>query len=678
MIISNKLNIVFNKENIIRDFDIYMISKEGKDSYFKTNVLDIPNIQFKAKSVVYTYGNDWFVMFGKNTLDEATFKEAIVNECTDVIINKIDIGKDKVIYPNVLAQLLFNSLSSPERQRLQYNNLTGKLYYSRSDWMKKMPKSFYFLRLKLSKDFYMTMSVETFSNVSNLTGKISNSQYVFDKKSGRFRKKLREDKYRLDESYVSKSLNKKKHNTIDFIDFSSYEKFCNSKIGIYTEFMNDVKVCLADYISVVNGGYEDYQNHEIKDTGLENKEYRGILLKRPIKVVDSVGDEESTIFCKRLSENFKQYYQLDATLGEIEENAYNIRVIRNKDYYIKHDIEDPYGTADSSYIVQHVTIEDFKFSEEKESPALKKILQELIIKEDIKNRKLSIVNWEKSGYEDSWNFVKNYPYWAKDKNDKDVRRQVYYKMVIKKDGSFSVDSYDNNEFVLEREWNAIDDAYQEFDKSGREREVEGLVYKNFENINVIMKTEQTTMPNFQRLNEVLELADKNKQVPVDDIIECTKEFLAENKEFQEKGELFVGKLNELPKHESIGEINKILEIKKNKKFGSAINRYIYQSTGILINPEIKNKDYREEYFDAVLDVKYFYSKDKLYYFVGTTAKSLQGSLHNACLIREVATTGDKINFDELMQLMTVEFVRNGQYTVLPFPFKYLNEIINMK
>lgn len=680
MIISNKLDIIFDKENIMKDFDIYMVSREGKGIYFKSNILDVPNIKFKAKSVVYTYGSDWFVMFSKNTLDEVKFKESITNECPDVIINKIDIRNDKAIYPNVLAQLLFNSLSSPERQRLQYNNLTGKLYYSRNEWMKNMPKSFYFLILKLSKDFYMTMSVETFSNVSKLNGKVNTSQYVFDKESGRFRKKLKEDNHQSNECYVVKSINKKKHNTVDFINFLSYEKFCNSKIGIYTEFMNDVRTCLSDYISVENGGYEDYQNYEIKNSGFENKEYKDILSKRLINIVDAVGDEESKEFCRSLSEYFNQYYQLYAKVGEIGEDAYNVRVIRNKEHYIKNDTEDAHNTVDSNYIVQHVTIENiekFKFSEDKESPAFKKIIQELIIKADIKDRKLSIVNWRKSGYVDNWTFVKNKAYWTKDKNDNNVKRQVYYRIVIKTDGTFRVDSYDNNEFVLDKEWNAIDDAYQEYDKSGREREVEGLVYKNFENINVLMKTEQTTMPNYERLNEVLGLADKNKQVPVAVIIDCAKLFLDENKEFQEKGEVFVSGLKELTNQASIGEINKILDIRKNKKFGSAINRYIYQNTGVLINPEVKNKDYREDYFNAVLDIKYFFNKDKLYYFVGTTAKSLQGSLHNACLIREVATTGDKINFDELMQLMAVEFVRNGQYTVVPFPFKYLNEIIYM-
>ena len=32
-----------------------------------------------------------------------------------------------------------------------------------------------------------------------------------------------------------------------------------------------------------------------------------------------------------------------------------------------------------------------------------------------------------------------------------------------------------------------------------------------------------------------------------------------------------------------------------------------------------------------------------------------------------------MEFSELLPLMAVDFVRNKQYTVLPFPFKYLRE-----
>lgn len=105
------------------------------------------------------------------------------------------------------------------------------------------------------------------------------------------------------------------------------------------------------------------------------------------------------------------------------------------------------------------------------------------------------------------------------------------------------------------------------------------------------------------------------------------------------------------------------------------NKYLFQTRGLLLHPTPKNKEVREDYFGAVLDVKYFYESEKLYYFVGTKSKDLKWSLHNACLLREVQSTGDEIFFEKVFRLLTVEFVRNGWYTVIPFSFKYLNEYI---
>ena len=66
MIKTNRMCIEFNKENIQRDFDIYVISKSSekgkKENFFGKNVLDLPQQKFKAQSVVYTYGNTWYVI----------------------------------------------------------------------------------------------------------------------------------------------------------------------------------------------------------------------------------------------------------------------------------------------------------------------------------------------------------------------------------------------------------------------------------------------------------------------------------------------------------------------------------------------------------------------------------------------------------------------------------------
>ena len=66
-----------------------------------------------------------------------------------------------------------------------------------------------------------------------------------------------------------------------------------------------------------------------------------------------------------------------------------------------------------------------------------------------------------------------------------------------------------------------------------------------------------------------------------------------------------------------------------------------------------------------------------YYFVGTKGKGIQQTIPRASVIREIETHGmSEYIFDKLLPLMNVDFVKNGNLTVTPFPIKYLKEYIN--
>lgn len=66
------------------------------------------------------------------------------------------------------------------------------------------------------------------------------------------------------------------------------------------------------------------------------------------------------------------------------------------------------------------------------------------------------------------------------------------------------------------------------------------------------------------------------------------------------------------------------------------------------------------------------------YCVGDIGSGMKQKLERAAVIREIeAVGGSGLIFEELLPLMGVEFVRYGQLTVIPFPFKYLREGIKM-
>ena len=67
------------------------------------------------------------------------------------------------------------------------------------------------------------------------------------------------------------------------------------------------------------------------------------------------------------------------------------------------------------------------------------------------------------------------------------------------------------------------------------------------------------------------------------------------------------------------------------------------------------------------------------YSVNQIGAGMNTTITRAANIRKVVPYGTApIFFGELLQTMNVTFVRNGQLTVLPFPFKYLREYIDIK
>ena len=93
-------------------------------------------------------------------------------------------------------------------------------------------------------------------------------------------------------------------------------------------------------------------------------------------------------------------------------------------------------------------------------------------------------------------------------------------------------------------------------------------------------------------------------------------------------------------------------------------------------PISRGKESRDELLSAVLDIKLCREEGSDQYFVGTIGSGMRSKVERASLIRKIkGYNGSVSHFDTLLPLMNIVFVRNGQLTVYPFPFKYLNEYI---
>ena len=92
------------------------------------------------------------------------------------------------------------------------------------------------------------------------------------------------------------------------------------------------------------------------------------------------------------------------------------------------------------------------------------------------------------------------------------------------------------------------------------------------------------------------------------------------------------------------------------------------------NTKLRGEKKREELLASCLDIKMFGDDAAEYCFAGTIGKGMQSSINCAANIRKIEPFEDStLMFEKLLPIMSVTFVRNGQLTILPFPFKYLRE-----
>ena len=93
--------------------------------------------------------------------------------------------------------------------------------------------------------------------------------------------------------------------------------------------------------------------------------------------------------------------------------------------------------------------------------------------------------------------------------------------------------------------------------------------------------------------------------------------------------------------------------------------------------KLRGKERREELLSSCLDIKMYGDNGRCNYFVGTIGEGMRQNIQRACVIRSVeGYAGAEVVFEQMLPMMNVTFIHNGQLTVLPFPFKYLKEYVD--
>lgn len=694
---TNRLKIEFNIDAIERDFAFIRFTREYKSGWRGALELDrLIGDDYQAIAVMFQYSNFAYAMF-KRPVDTYELISRIRNDedfSDDAVIEvpprTSRTEADYCICEAWLAQILLNYLASSRSryEQFHYCNLTGALLIVPD--LNGMGRDFIdAAEVVIDKDYLMNVKIKRHRKLISIlkdikagTIKSKNIQkkprYILHESTGTLRRLLpRDGNSDPKETYIELAIKGKKA-SVPFLDFQSSKHYKKSRAGILHHVLYSIQEHLSDYMSVTLSPLETLHSVELKETILKKpKQLQPKLDGQPIRIVDRVNSEESYDFVESLEEALLPY-MTNHKLLTVEEtdqpDSLNLRIIHDTNYYEKTGKVDEHLASSLNIHRQNITIENAgMFS----NSIAKTIIKELLIKRDIGECYLNLFDWKKFSTNQTWTFATC---------DEHAKRIVF--MNISPDGHFEFRELDGNTLFGNSKYQEYIELITEAKNNEWKTHLffEGLVISEDGDKNLIFRTEEITIPDLTNIKKII--AEKDATLP-EGMRTGSELALIVEQCFSKASEAGNYKVNSLIEElRTIGfqellktDFRKMLNIhlSKTSKVAAKLRSYLLENYSVrLIFP--KDNQSKDALFDSSLDIKYFGETDsEAYYFVGNRRESVQFSFKDACHLRRViAVDGSKLIFKELLATMNVDFVRTGQSTVVPFPFKYLREYMKFE
>ena len=384
------------------------------------------------------------------------------------------------------------------------------------------------------------------------------------------------------------------------------------------------------------------------------------VLNSGINIVDAVHSETSEDYLQDVADGINKIIpEAKCSVGKrLSKKKLNVRYIHDKSFYSDSEV-DPHQESMEDYVVQHITVENFKHQS---SAAVYNILKELVIKKDIATGKITLVDWSQYGYKADWLFGV-------------VVDGTYYFMTIHPDGSFKIEALKRNLFTMTEYDKYMDYFGLNEENKNDYRGVIGLVKDAEGNINLIKDTNMYSMPDYTAMGDVLKNVASEGRFPGKDVVTWLRLVMDTTDKIKVHAELDIV----IPHIDVNAEYTKanVMGLFKGITTKKEVVRYVFENTGIMLYAYLRGEEERREYLSGNIDINYFdYDDTHAKYSVGEIGNGMKYTIERASVVREIqAVEGSKLIFKKVLPLMGVEFVRYGMLTVVPFPFKYLREYI---
>lgn len=672
MIRTNQMEISLDYTAISQDFLLFEVKRDQGDHKYSA-VLDAAQQQGHALSVVYAPGSSCYLLYKRDAVEPRALKQTLERYDETMRIQEIQPDKFAEKQKYLLAQLLCNAIPRLEVNG-GYHNVTGRLYYLNADWShwrKNTLIQFEALQISFTRNDCIKLEVKTFRNVCMHPAAKGQAQYLFDPECSVLRRALKEDSGTDEAHFVIGTLYAGERNTVSYLAFDSLKSYRASKVGILHRFLRDVQTWLAPYLTLDIISLDESVHIGVKSNKNSMYGIRQRLREVPLYLEDTVQDEDSRALALWLREKLKEYSDLTFAEGTPRAGHALIRLIHHAQFYDGCPEQDNYAQAPKDCIVQHITVEDFgskgcKANEAQEGAALRKIIQELAIKIDVYQRRIACYDWAKLNFTTPVTFV------TASVTRKDKGTPICYDLLrVQPDGTLQFEHWTQSLLWDDPEREKIAAAFET--QSGKfDISVQGLVYEDADNMQVIRNTDRYTLPDMEELEMRLRLTQDDEQIVLDSVRNAIRAYADTlSGTPRERCEQILDETERYGRQIRRKELKKIVNIRS--KLGRQLNEFVFAQTGILIGSCVKSQPRIEQIFNAALGIRCFCEGNVQYYYSGYLGSSLKSALPCACRIRMVCSTGGVLQFERYLPLMEVDFVRASGWTVIPFPFKYLRE-----
>lgn len=724
---TNKLHVGISSNKLREIFRVLRISLLNKDSEWKVNEekkIDMMAIEGVA-SCVYEYGGAiWLAFYRDNNYFPDI--ESLRIKYPDFGFEEFDFSSEaaeisdpeNIIweYKRIVMKLLINSMGASFG--CNYSNVFGKFILVEPSWKEKkvdpdgnLINIIWGVDVDLNESGNLNLKVVTFvddirhaaKSTNYKRFKLSDGNHIVPARTGEKR------------PYYLGTVGEDKH-TVDFFDQRKIDD--TLKWRIYRDIMDKLNYLFC-------GMFIDSMRNPVKLTFVKQKmnylkaapqkdleSY--IELVRREKIISVVSDKDDD--ARQLKNNVIDVLN---SLGynvrsEIEGGDYVINIIHQPKYYNK--------DKNTSHIDSHIydfgracncmTVEQFKSSKDNstssllldgtkecEGPALKNIISELVLKEQISD--------ERHRFSDNMDYSIEIitARRAKEKDNK-FKQLEFYCLRFNEDGSLKYKIYKQTDSDTKKV-NMLNKIFN----GNLERNEYMIRFINVDGTNqnlVIRNDEEATLPDLTKIYELNEKLTKKTEVSalLDVLVNSPKDFVSED--------LHEMLVTSLMKYEAgteicfknflgsrLREYNEQLINKKDKLRVKTVNAKYQQLFEYAALPQTLVSTFKSsseegcKLSEAFSGIKYYY--DEVYidgilvncvkYSVGSiTSPNMR--LARRTLVRTLYTVDEtgystsEILNEELIKrylsFLVVDFVRSGLYTVVPFHCKFLREYMNQE